>query len=133
MSARLLLDDWPFGSVLCKLGPFIQAISVYVSTISMTIIAIDRYQVLVGLLRRRFTSTVPTGAIIALIWLLAGLLSVPHAWFNQVVELVTIRKLIRCRAVYPSPEDLYRKWITVLVFSTQYSIPLLIISKNRII
>ncbi|CAG2171890.1 unnamed protein product [Oppiella nova] len=124
----MLLDDWPFGTLVCKLGPFIQAMSVYVSTISMTIIAIDRYQVLVGLLRRRLTTTVPTGLIIAVIWVTAGLLSIPHAYFNQIVEMFTFKKLIRCRAVYPEPDDKYRKWITVLTFSTQYSIPLLIIS-----
>jgi hypothetical protein len=128
--ARLLLDDWPFGTVLCKLGPFIQATSVYVSTFSMTIIAIDRYQVLVGLLGKRFTTSVPTGLIILSIWLCSGLLSIPHASFNQIVELFTFKKLIRCRAVYPNPSDKYRQWITVLTFSTQYLIPLLITSKQ---
>ncbi|CAG2109383.1 unnamed protein product, partial [Medioppia subpectinata] len=125
---RMLLEDWPFGTLMCKLGPFIQALSVFVSTISMTIIAIDRYQVLVGLLRRRFTTTVPTGLIILVIWLTAGLLSIPYAYFNEIVELFTFKMFIRCRVVYPEPKDKYRKWITVLAFFTQYSIPLLIIS-----
>ncbi len=130
MLARILLDNWPFGTVLCKLGPFIQATSVYVSTFSMTIIAIDRYQVLVGLLGKRFTTSVPTGLIILSIWLWSGILSIPHAYFNEVVELFTFKTLIRCRAVYPDPNDKYRQWITVLTFSTQYLIPLLITSKQ---
>ncbi len=129
-SARLLLDNWPFGTVLCKLGPFIQATSVYVSTLSMTIIAIDRCQVLVGSLGKRLTTSVPTRLIILLIWLCSGLLSIPHASFNQVVELFTLKKLIRCRAVYPIPEDIYRQWITIFTFLTQYLIPLLITSNS---
>ncbi|XP_054159917.1 G-protein coupled receptor 83-like, partial [Oppia nitens] len=128
-TARLLLDNWPFGTLLCKLGPFIQAMSVYVSTISMTIIAIDRYQVLVGLLRKRYTTTVPTSLNILMIWLLAGILSLPHAWFNQVKDIFIFKTLLRCQVVYPPEWDSrLRKWITLLTFSTQYSIPLIIIT-----
>jgi hypothetical protein len=65
-----------------------------------------------------------------LIWLCSGLLSIPHASFNEVVELFILKKLIRCRAVYPIPEDIYRQWITIFTFLTQYLIPLLITSNS---
>lgn len=123
-----MLDNWPFGTILCKLCPFIQATSVYVSTFSMTIIAIDRYQVLVGLFGKRLTTSYPTRLILLSIWLFAGLLSIPHASFNQVVERFTFPKIVRCSVVYPNPEYKYRQWITIITFATQYLVPLLIIS-----
>ncbi len=120
-----MLDNWSFGTILCKLCPFIQAISVYVSTFSMTIIAIDRYQVLVGLFGKRLTTSYPTGLILLSIWLFAGLLSIPHGFFNKVVERTTI---IRCMVDYPDPKYKYRQWITIITFTTQYLVPLLITS-----
>ena len=42
--SRVLLDDWPFGVFLCSLVPFVQTMSVYVSSLTMAVIAIDRYR-----------------------------------------------------------------------------------------
>lgn len=122
--ARILLDNWPFGSALCKLVPFVQVTSVYVSTFSMTVIAIDRYQAILKPLGGRLSSAMPTSIIILSIWLLAALLSIPHAIFNQVVEIFSFRILTRCRVIYPEPVDAYRQGITVITFLTQYLIPL---------
>lgn len=38
---------WPFGTyaILCKLIETLRAVSIFVSTISITAIAVDRYQV----------------------------------------------------------------------------------------
>lgn len=44
--ARMLMSEWVFGSTLCTLVPFAQSLSVYVSSITMMVIAIDRYQVI---------------------------------------------------------------------------------------
>ena len=42
---RLMLDDWPFGGFMCSFVPFTQSVSVFVSSFTMTAIAVDRYQV----------------------------------------------------------------------------------------
>ena len=39
---KTLRHTWIFGSFLCKFAPFFQASNVYVSTISITVIALDR-------------------------------------------------------------------------------------------
>jgi len=45
-AARVILYEWPFGSVLCHAVPFVQVTSVYVTSITMAVIAIDRYSVM---------------------------------------------------------------------------------------
>ncbi len=125
-SARLILDDWPFGSDLCKMAPFIQVASVYVSTISMAIIALDRYQALLYPLKTRLSHKIRKSLIILLIWFVASLLAIPHAIFNRSVELFTYKTVIRCRAVYPEPKDIYKKSITSFTILTQYVLPLAI-------
>ncbi|CAG2106091.1 unnamed protein product, partial [Medioppia subpectinata] len=88
--ARLILDDWPFGSWLCILAPFVQVTSVYVSTLSMIIIALDRYQVVVNPLTARLSARLPKYIMVIIIWVLAGVLSIPHAVFNRSVTSVYV-------------------------------------------
>ena len=96
----------------------------YVSTISMTIIAIDRYQAIINPLHRRLSTTVPIVIIIAIIWLTACVFSIPNVAFNRVVEISGHKTHYRCRALYPSSQRTYRQVITMFTFVTQYAIPL---------
>jgi G protein-coupled receptor 83 len=96
----------------------------YVSTFSMTIIAIDRYQALTNPLHRRLSTAVPIVIIIFFIWLIASAFSIPNVVFNQVVEISGHKTLFRCRALYPSPKRAYRQIITMFTFLTQYVLPL---------
>ena len=90
----------------------------------MTIIALDRYQVLIHPMKARICNKVPKYVIIGLIWIISGALSVPHSIFNQTIELFSYRPIFRCRTVYPEPKMFYRKLFTVITTSTQYLIPL---------
>lgn len=115
------------------LVPFVQALSVYVSSLSMTMIAIDRYQALVKPLKNRVSNRLPKSVLIGCIWILGALLSVPHGAFNRVVDVMKQHKyagleLYRCKVVYPvNDERFYQQVITLLAFSTQFCIPLLIV------
>ena len=136
--ARQILDDWPFGEFCCKLVPFVQAISVYVSALSMTMIAIDRYQALVRPLQPRLIQRLPRWIWITSIWLFASLISIPFAIFNHVVNVLTIHpyipfgsneKLFRCKALYPGNDpEYYQRLITCLAFVTQFCIPMIIVA-----
>ncbi|XP_075590076.1 uncharacterized protein LOC124497755 [Dermatophagoides farinae] len=137
-TARQILDDWPFGEFCCKLVPFVQAISVYVSALSMTMIAIDRYQALVRPLQPRLIQRLPRWIWITSIWLFASLISIPFAIFNHVVNVLTIHpyipfgsneKLFRCKALYPGNDpEYYQRLITCLAFVTQFCIPMIIVA-----
>ena len=48
-----MLDDWPFGGMMCSLVPFTQIVSVFVSSYTMTAIAVDRYMTLTSVLGKR--------------------------------------------------------------------------------
>ena len=130
--ARLILDNWPFGVFMCKLSPFVQSFSVFVSSLSMTMIAIDRYQVLVRPLRNRVTNRVPRIFLIAMIWFLAALLSIPAGLFTHVKSVAIFldgETLSRCQMKYPTNDELFwRRLMTVYYSLTQFFIPLVIAS-----
>ncbi|GFY41249.1 probable G-protein coupled receptor 83 [Trichonephila inaurata madagascariensis] len=118
--ARILFDHWPFGSFMCSFVPLVQVTSVYVSTFTMTCIAVDRYRIISKPLEPRLRS-VQAIKIIVCVWILALVLSLPHAIFNRVETIFTFRHLTRCRAVYPPGTS---RWITLIAVFTQYVFPL---------
>jgi len=75
---EIVNDHWPLGDsvVSCKVAGGFQAVSVFVSTISITAIALDRYQLIVypekDLLKR-----IGATAVLFFIWFLGFLLASP--------------------------------------------------------
>ena len=130
--ARLLLDNWPFGQLVCFLIPFLQVACVYVSTFTMTVIAIHRWWTITKRVSNRSFSPWRITLIVISIWALAMSFSLPHSMFNEIKQVVINNKsLIRCRVTYPSisflPKNFnYRLFLTIEVFLTQYLTPLVI-------
>nr|CAH0110876.1 unnamed protein product [Daphnia galeata] len=121
--SRVLLDHWPFGQFLCSLVPFVQVMSVYVSSLTMAAIAVDRYRVILTPLKRRLRP--PHGLIImAILWILASMAALPYALYSEVVPIFTYRPLRRCQARFPTPALEFRRYLTLITFATQYVIPL---------
>lgn len=133
--ARFLSLNYPFGALLCKLVPFIQVGSVYVSTLTMGVIAIHRHIALScpnqvyrnssgpanSFSNGRSGASFRLGAIIVIVWLIAGIFAIPHSMFNQIVR-VPYRNVtyVRCRAEYPTYEFNFPFWLSVEAFLTQY-------------
>ncbi|XP_037320702.2 neuropeptide Y receptor type 1-like [Pungitius pungitius] len=76
-----LMDHWVFGSLLCRLVPFIQCASVTVSVLSLVFIALERHQLIIN----------PSGwkpsisqayMVVVLIWTLASFTSSPFLAFQ---------------------------------------------------
>lgn len=40
---QLLLKNWMLGDFMCRVVPFLQAVNVFASTMTITAIALDRY------------------------------------------------------------------------------------------
>lgn len=79
---KVLKADWMLGTSMCKLVPMCAGMNVFVSTISITAIALDRYQVIVYPTKDSFKKF---GAVISLvsIWLIAFILASPLLIFNE--------------------------------------------------
>jgi len=125
--ARLLMSQWIFGQFLCHVVPFIQVTSVYVSTLTMAFIAIDRFQAILRPMKPKISSQVGSCVAIIAIWMTSCFFSLPFLLFNRVVVMNNhVRSLTRCRVSYPDPVDLYKKSINIATFILQFAIPLTI-------
>nr|QVK45889.1 G protein-coupled receptor [Proales similis] len=85
---KTLRHSWIFGSFLCKFAPFFQASNVFVSTFSITAIALDRYMSIVKSRQVNKTKQINNslGSIMILVglWMTAFLLSSPLLFFNRI-------------------------------------------------
>jgi len=121
--ARFLLFNYPFGRILCILVPFIQVCCVYVSTLTMSVIAIHRYWTIKGTssMQSKSLSSFKLGIIVLMVWIIAGGLALPHSIFNKIVPTVYKNESYnRCRVVYPKLDFDFPFWLSIEAFFTQY-------------
>ncbi|KAJ8937537.1 hypothetical protein NQ318_022961 [Aromia moschata] len=84
-SVALLRQYWPFGSFLCPVVNYSQALSVFVSAYTLVAISIDKYMVIMWPLKPRISKSFAT-SIIALVWLIAGTTVLPTGTFAKVYQ-----------------------------------------------
>ncbi|NP_001279934.1 neuropeptide Y receptor type 2-like [Callorhinchus milii] len=125
-----LLDEWKLGATLCHLVPYAQALSVHVSTLTLTVIALDRHRCIVFHMESRISPRA-SGAVIAITWLVAAVLAAPLAIFREhkVVELPLIDvRIVVCSEKWPNGNSQDGTIYSVSMSLLQYVLPLAIIS-----
>ncbi|XP_061693156.1 neuropeptide Y receptor type 4-like [Syngnathoides biaculeatus] len=76
-----LMDHWVFGSLLCRLVPFIQCMSVTVSILSLVFIALERHQLIIN--PAGWKPSIPQAyTAVVVIWILACFTSSPFLAFQ---------------------------------------------------
>ncbi|XP_036234283.2 neuropeptide F receptor isoform X1 [Bactrocera oleae] len=132
---EILSKYWPFGmlEVICKLVAMLQAVSIFVSTISITAIAFDRYQLIVYPTR----DSIQVGGVISIlagIWLFAVLLASPLFIYKR-LEQAEIPPLLQslgihgvCFCVEDWPVSHGRFYYSIFSLCVQYLVPILIVS-----
>ncbi|XP_043925640.1 neuropeptide Y receptor type 2-like [Protopterus annectens] len=125
-----LLDEWKFGAVLCHLVPYAQALSVHVSILTLTVIALDRYRCIVFHMDSRISKKL-SFIIITLTWITAAIFAGPLAIFREYryEEIPSINlKIAVCSEKWPSGNNRDGTIYSLSVLVLQYILPLSIIS-----
>lgn len=135
---RHVVYDWPFGETLCHLVNFSLMVSVYVSTYTLTSIAIDRHRVVLKPLSQRMSKRMAV-ALLVFIWVLAVLLSLPFGIYTRVEDFPMVLRGVdghtaaltsvrRCRTAYPPPDpSRFEQYLTAATIMLQYFVPLTLI------
>ncbi|XP_043211194.1 prolactin-releasing peptide receptor-like [Amphibalanus amphitrite] len=117
------LQRWIFGAFLCHLVTCTQAVSIYISSLTLTAIAIDRFVVIIHPFRQRMSRTMCVGLIICT-WLFSIVASLPYAVF---VEYTVYDDIHVCQENFPGQVRLTFGSITTVL---QFVIPFLIITST---
>ncbi|XP_036404408.1 neuropeptide Y receptor type 6-like [Megalops cyprinoides] len=123
-----LMDHWIFGETMCKVTNYVQCLSVSVSSFSLVLIAIERYQLIVN--PRGWKPNISQAYWgIAFIWLGSAMLSVPFLAFYQLTD-EPFRNISQsfyhdkyaCMDSWPSERD--RLGFNTCLLGVQYFAPL---------
>ncbi|XP_055932796.1 neuromedin-K receptor-like [Argiope bruennichi] len=125
-----LLQRWLLPPFMCAFCPFVQALSVNVSIITLTAIALDRYRAVVYPLKAK-TSKLSAKVAIMAIWVFSALAGVPYAIALRVTmvpdaQMGNDTTKPFCMNVHISPV-IWKVYNHVLV-TLQYFVPLCLIS-----
>ncbi|XP_034254698.1 prolactin-releasing peptide receptor-like [Thrips palmi] len=116
------LGQWIFGSMLCHLVAYAQGTSVYISTLTLTSIAIDRFFVIIYPFhpRMQLTSCV---VIISSIWLFSVVVTLPYGLYMNHKD---VDGRLYCEETWPSEN--FRLIYGVLTAVFQFLVPFVIIA-----
>ncbi|GFU20780.1 neuropeptide F receptor [Nephila pilipes] len=122
----IIRRSWFLGAFLCKLVPFVQASTIFVSAGTVLAIAVDRYNTIV-----HFNPQHPKGGKkemllnATFIWVSAFLLSIPICIFQGTVPvgLPGLHIYYKCVELWPSP--FFKGMYTVMILVLQFAIPTL--------
>lgn len=126
--AGFIRKDWQFGMFMCKLVRAFQATNVFVSTMSITAIALDRYQVIVYPTKENMQKV---GSVLILggIWLIAFLMATPMFIYHDTIDLIPAEYGIVCMVCMEVwPIEIGGFVYTVMVMLFQYVLPIVIVS-----
>ncbi|XP_001601972.2 prolactin-releasing peptide receptor isoform X1 [Nasonia vitripennis] len=116
------LERWVFGDSLCHLVPYAQGVSIYISTLTLTGIAVDRFLVILYPFRPRMKIGVCL-SIIVTIWIVALLLTLPYGLYMQFQSAGKIRY---CEENWP--DEQFRRTFSLLTSVLQFVVPFIVIA-----
>lgn len=82
------IGRWIFGAALCHILPFAQGVSIYISTLTLTSIAVDRYIVIIYPFKPRMKVSTCI-VIIFCIWIVACIFTSPYGIYMTVYKIST--------------------------------------------
>ena len=125
-----ILQKWSAAEFMCKVAPFVKDVSVNVSVLSLTVIALDRYIAVMFPLKAGIQKK--TALLVFLfIWILSILSAVPTVLYFEIGKAYVstkshfvLKKI--CNPKYPSHR--FMTVHTIYLALTQYIVPLTIIT-----
>lgn len=125
---KILVEEWVFGDVMCKVVNYILMTSIYVSTTTMTAIAIGKYMTVIYPLRAKWTN-LSIYLLCVLIWFGCLLISLPIFMYSHQRQVqMPLQVSRRCVVDFPDPKVLTEKIMTVATFLLQFLVPVVVTS-----
>lgn len=127
-----MLNRWVLDGFMCKVAPFIKNVSVMVSVLTLTLVAIDRYLAVIHPLKAGFGKYIVI-IILAIIWIISMGASIPQLLYYQTYTVFSVKMLKEktiCKPIWPSRG--FEFYYGILTFFSQYAIPLIIITYSYI-
>ncbi|XP_007444054.1 QRFP-like peptide receptor [Python bivittatus] len=132
-TGNLIYKAWVYGDFLCRAVPFIQAVSVSASVLSLTVISLNRYYNVHNPLKARsFFTRRKILSTILIVWVLSSGICMPLIFINKQVEIGVGSDLPLvfpiCREMWP--QEKVKQTYNFFLFCALYCLP---VSFNMVI
>ena len=117
------LGSWVFGDNLCHLVPYAQGVSIYISTFTLTGIAIDRFLVILYPFKPRMQISTCLWIIVS-IWIVALLFTLPYGLYMEPQSDLADNRY--CEEAWPD-EDI-RMFFSMGTSILQFVVPFIVIA-----
>ncbi|KAK2870674.1 hypothetical protein QQF64_002815 [Cirrhinus molitorella] len=125
VTERTYVDHWPYGSIMCKILPFIMLITMFASVFTLTLISLDRFtQVITPVWAQNHRSLLIARLSCGVAWILASIISLP---FMMLAETYTINNQTYCLYHQPDEESLYGS-LSIIRFVFGFLVPLICVT-----
>lgn len=123
--ANLILNEWPFGATMCPVVTFLQSVTVFLSSLTLVAISIDRYVAIIYPFRAKMTK-MQAFVVISIIWLFSFVISIPTAMTARTHTYLNVSTAPEfCEEILWQDKTLeYVYGVSILLL--QYFIPLII-------
>ncbi|XP_042336570.1 QRFP-like peptide receptor [Sceloporus undulatus] len=127
-AGNLVYKAWVYGDFLCRTVPFIQAVSVSASVLSLTVISLNRYYSVHNPLNARsFFTRRKIWSTILVVWVISSGICMPLIFMNKMDEIGVVPGLLLafpiCREVWP--QERVKQAYSFLLFCILYCLPVL--------
>ncbi|XP_026129895.1 C3a anaphylatoxin chemotactic receptor-like [Carassius auratus] len=127
VTERSFNEHWVYGSIMCKIFPFIMHISRFASVFTLSFISLDRFtQVITPVWAQNHRSLFIARLSCVSAWILASILSLP---FTMLRETYTKNNKTHCRLYQPDKDnyELYGR-LSIIRFVFGFLVPLICIT-----
>ncbi|TNN79429.1 C-X-C chemokine receptor type 2 [Liparis tanakae] len=121
-------SGWLFGNFLCKLLSAFQEASVYSSVFLLACISVDRHSAIVRATRARPSHRLLVKGACALVWLVAGVLSLPVAIQKESMRAEDLGRYICHENLTGESGDRWRVGVRVLRHAAGFFLPLAVMA-----
>ncbi|XP_068230519.1 uncharacterized protein [Palaemon carinicauda] len=122
-----LLQDFVFGSLMCRLIPYMQAVSVSVSVWTLVAISLERFYAICEPLRsRRWQTPSHSYRVIAVVWAASLVFMMPIAVLSTLMPVRRDPGRHKCREVWPSLTT--ERTFNIIITMTLLLVPLIVMA-----
>ncbi|KAG8179621.1 hypothetical protein JTE90_002439 [Oedothorax gibbosus] len=133
---ELLSRTWVMGSVLCRCVPFVQGVTIFLSSATVSAIAIDRQQVIINFNgnRKRVNKGNCKHMVVytTILWVFSVMMALPILFSKSVTTVSLAGMVLYDKCIEHWPSNYVRASYTVLILFAQFVVPSIVLTVTHL-
>ncbi|GFT12372.1 neuropeptide F receptor [Nephila pilipes] len=131
---ELLTRTWSLGSFLCRGVPFVQGVTIFLSSATVSAIAIDRQQVIINFSGNRQMDKDKSNMIVytTILWCFSIMMALPIIFSKSVTTVSLAGMVLYEKCIEHWPSNHAKALYTILILVAQFVIPSIVLTVTHL-